>query len=188
MKTRLNVATAPLESNRRFAVGAASVGIVGLAAMFLLAGRAYSVWRADTDFRAEQAQIEVDMSQLRAERSQLEQFFGRPETVQKRELAGFLNGLIAQRSFPWTRIFMNLESSLPGGVRVVSIEPKLVDDHLELRLTVGASSDEGKLKFLRALEGSGEFSDIEVLDERRSGRPTDADPILLQLQARYSAS
>ena len=47
MKTRVNLATAPLESNRRFAIGAASVGVLGVAAMFLLAGRAFSIWRAD---------------------------------------------------------------------------------------------------------------------------------------------
>ena len=83
---------------------------------------------------------------------------------------------------------MDLEQSLPEGVRVVSIEPRLVGDHLELRLLIGTTNDEGKLKFLRALEGSSDFSSIEVLSEGRSERPTDADHIVLSLQARYSAS
>jgi len=188
MKIRLNLATSPLEGNRRFAVGAATAAVVGLAALFLLAGRAYQVWRAETAFRAEQAQIETDMARLRSERRELEQFFNRPETVQRRELASFLNSLIAQRAFPWTRIFMDFERSLPPGVRVVSIEPRLVDDYVQLRLTIGAASDEGKLKFLRSLEGSKAFSRIEVQGERRSDRPGESDEIVLLLQARYSAS
>jgi hypothetical protein len=188
MKIRLNLATVPLEGNRRFAVGAAGAAVVGLAALFLLAGRAYQVWRAETAFRAEQAQIEADMAQLRAERRELEAFFNRPETMQRRDLAAFLNALIAQRAFPWTRIFMDFERNLPPGVRVISIEPRLVDDYVQLRLTVGAANDESKLAFLRTLEGSQSFSRIEVQGERRSEQIGEGDEIVLILQARYSAT
>jgi hypothetical protein len=188
VKIRLNVATSPLESNRRFAAGAAIAAAIGLAAFFILAGRAYQVWRAETEFRAEQSQIDEEMDRLRAERRELEQFFARPESVQRRELAAFLNTLIAQRAFPWTRIFMDFERSLPPGVRIISIEPRLVEDHVQLQLAVGADSDEGKLAFLRALEASRSFSRIEVQGERRSERLGETDQIVLLLQARYSAS
>lgn len=188
MKARLNLATAPLEGNRRFAVGAATAAVVGLAALFLLGQRAYQVWRAETNFRAEQAQIDSDMDGLRNERQELEQFFGRPDTTQRRDLAAFLNSLIAQRAFPWTRIFMDFESSLPAGVRIVSIEPRLVDNYVQLRLTVGANSDASKLAFLRSLEGSHSFSHIQVEGERRGdGAVGDSGEIVVLLQARYSA-
>lgn len=188
MKVRLNLATAPLESNRRFAAFATLVGGLGAIAMVLLSWHAYTVRRSNTAYRMEQAQIEADMQDLRARRSELEGFFNRPETAQRRELSGFLNGLIAERAFPWTRIFMDLERNLPEGVRVVSIEPKLAEDHLELRLTIGALNDDGKLRFLKALEDSSEFSKIEVLGETRSARPGEGEQILLSLVARYSAS
>jgi hypothetical protein len=187
MKTRLNVATSPLQGNRRFAVGAATAAVVGLAALFLLSERAFQVWSAETAFRAEQAQINADMDRLRGERQELEQFFNRPETVQRRDLAGFLNSLIAQRAFPWTRIFMEFERSLPPGVRVVSIEPRMVDNYVQLRLTIGASNDASKLEFLRALEGSKSFSHIAVEGERRSDQAGDSGEIVLLLQARYVA-
>jgi hypothetical protein len=187
MKTRLNVATAPLEGNRRFAAGAATIATIGLVALFVLSDRAFETWRAETAFRVEQAQINADMERLRGERQELEQFFGRPETIQRRDLAMFLNSLIAQRAFPWTRIFMDFERSLPPGVRVVSIEPRLVDNYVQLRLTIGANGDESKLEFLRALEGSKSFSHIEVEGERRSDQPSDAGEIVLLLEARYSA-
>jgi hypothetical protein len=189
MKSRLNLATVPLEGNRRFAVGAASAAVVGLAAFFLLGQRAYEVWRAETNFRVEQQQIDADMDRLRRERTDLEQFFSRPDTVQRRDLAGFLNSLIAERAFPWTRIFMEFESSLPAGVRIVSIEPRLVDNYVQLRLTVGASSDASKLEFLRTLESSKSFSHIQVEGERRGDSPAgDSGEIVVLLQARYSAS
>ena len=188
MRVRLNLASSPLASNRRFAVFSFAIGGVGLIAMAFLSWHVYSVRRANTAIRLEQARVESDMQTLRQHRSDLETFSNRPETVQRRELAGFLNALIAQRAFPWTQIFMDLERSLPDGVRIVSIEPRLAEDHLELKLTIGARNDESKLKFLRALEDSREFSDIQVLGESRAGRPGDADMVVMGLIARYSSS
>ncbi len=59
-------------------------------------------------------------------------------------------------------MFMDLEHILPGGVRIISIEPKQVSGHVELNLTFGAADDDVKLKFLRALETSRQFSDVQV--------------------------
>jgi Tfp pilus assembly protein PilN len=187
MKARLNLATSPVQNNRRFVVFSTAIGGIGLIAMLLLSWNVYSMRRANTAIRLEQARMETDMQALRRRRADLETFFNRPETIQRRDLSAFLNGLIAQRAFPWTQIFMDLERSLPDGVRVVSIEPRLADDHLELRLTIGAKTDEGKLKFLKALEDSHAFSNIEVLGENRTGRSGD-DQVLMALNARYSVS
>jgi len=182
MKVRLNLATSPLENTRRFVVFSTAIGSVGLLAMVLLSWNVYSMRRSNTAIRLEQARVESDMQALRRRRADLETFFNRPETIQRRDLSAFLNGLIAQRAFPWTQIFMDLERNLPDGVRVVSIEPRLADDHLELRLTVGARTDEGKLEFLKALENSHSFSDIQVLGETRAGE------VVMALNARYSVS
>jgi len=188
MKVRLNLATLPLERNRRFVVFSTLVGGVGLIAMALLSWNVYSVRRANTTLRLEQARMESDLQTLRRRRTDLEAFFNRPETIQRRELSAFLNGLIAQRAFPWPQIFMDLERNLPDGVRVVSIEPRLAEDHLELRLTIGAKTDEGKLKFLKSLEDSHAFSDIEVLGENRTGGRSGDDLVLMNLNARYSVT
>jgi len=188
MKVRLNLATSPLESNRSFGVGAALVGGLGVVAMLLLSWHAYRVWRANTEARAEQAQLEADMNRLRGQRADIEAFFNQDATVQQQDRAAYLNNLIAQRAFPWTSIFMAFERSLPVGVRVISIEPRLVGDHLELRFLIAAADDDSKLRFLKALESAPEFSQIEVFSEQRSTRPTDADHITLSLQARYSAT
>jgi type IV pilus assembly protein PilN len=106
--------------------------------------------------------------------------------VQRRQRAAYLNSLIQQRAFPWMKIFMDLERILPEGVRVVSIEPKLEGDTVQLTVLVGAMSDESKLKFLKALEKSPEFSHIELLSESRPARVEQTDRVMLSLQAQYS--
>jgi uncharacterized protein YprB with RNaseH-like and TPR domain len=47
-------------------------------------------------------------------------------------------------------------------------------------------SDESKLKFLKALESSPEFSHIELLNESRPVRADQFDRVMLSLQAQYS--
>jgi type IV pilus assembly protein PilN len=186
MKVRLNLSTSPLESNRRFAAGATVIGTIAIVALLILSYRTFSVWRSDKELRGRQDALELQIAKLEQQRQELSGFFENPQTVQRRQRAAYLNSLIQQRAFPWIQIFMDLERILPEGVRVVSIEPKLSGDTVQLTFLVGALSDESKLKFLKALESSPEFSHIQLLSETRPARPDQLDRILLSLQAQYS--
>src|ERR1700674_3230065 len=183
MKVRLNLATSPLESNRRFVVGASAIGFFAVLGLLLLSWNAFSVWRADKVFRTRQATLESQIAALQQQRQNLAAFFDQPETVKRRQRAAYLNALIQQRAFPWIKIFMDLERILPEGVRVVSIEPKLSADTVQLTFLVGAVSDESKLKFLKALEKSPEFSHIDLLSETRPVRAEQTDRAMLRLRA-----
>ncbi len=189
MRARLNLATSPLESNRRFAIAATAVSLVAVIALVGLSWHVYSSYRADTEARTQQVAIEKDIASLQQQRQALTAYFNEPATVQRRERAAYLNGLIHQRAFPWIKIFMDLERTLPEGVRVVSVEPRMEGDNVQLKFVVGAATDEGKLNFLKKLETSPEFSHIQLIQENR---PTQAanqiqtDHILMELQASYS--
>lgn len=186
MKVRLNLSTSPLESNRRFTAGALLVGAIAILAFLGLSFRAYSVSRSDKVFRARQVALQTQIQRLQDQRKALAAFFENPGTVARRQRAAYLNSLIQERAFPWIKIFMDLEKILPEGVRVISIEPKLAGDNVQLTFQVGAASDESKLKFLKALETSPEFSHIELENEARSNRPDQSDRVTLNLQAQYS--
>src|ERR1700691_2070687 len=186
MKVRLNLSTSPLESNRRFALSAGVIGTIAVIVLLVLSYRTYSVWKSDKVLRARQDALELQIGKLQQQRQELSQFFENSQTVQRRQRAAYLNSLIQQRAFPWIKIFMDLERILPEGVRVVSIEPKLEGDTLQLTFLVGALSDDSKLKFLKALEKSPEFSHIELLSESRPTRAEQSDRVMLSLQAQYS--
>ena len=186
MKVRLNLSTSPLESNRRFGLAAGVIGTIAIVALVVLSYRTISVWRSDKALRAEQDGLESQIAQMQQQRQSLSQFFENSQTVQRRQRAAYLNSLIQQRAFPWIKIFMDLERILPAGARVVSIEPKMAGDTVQLTFLVGALSDESKLKFLRALETSPEFSHIELLSESHPVRPDQTDRVMLSLQAQYS--
>lgn len=192
MKIRLNLATTPLENNRKFITGWSMLGAMALLAFVLLFVHAFRGRRANTQLRNEIARQESRISALAQRQSALDAFFKSPQVREDTDRAGFLNSLIEQRSFPWTKIFMDLEGTLPPGVRVVNIAPKMENGRVRVTLLVGALSDEGKLKFLKALEDSKVFSQIQVREEihpQSTGPAGGAnDRVMLELVALYSTS
>lgn len=188
MKVRLNLSTSPLENHRRFLLGAGVVGTAALLLLAVLSVYTFKVWRANRDFRGEVSRLEREMSSLRAERTELEKFFKQRDTQQVMDRAALLNGLIQERSFPWTRLFMDLEGLLPAGVRVVSIAPKMKDGGgVEIVMVIGAQSDDLKERVLRAFEEAKQFQNIQLLGEKLQNRPGDRDRLEMELVATYVA-
>jgi type IV pilus assembly protein PilN len=188
MRVRLNLATKPLETHRRFLAGAGLV-IFTTSLVFLgLGWHVYSVRKADAELRAQAEKTRQEMARLEAQQKDLERFFSQPENAKLEARTAFLNSIIDARSFNWTQMFMDLERILPGGVRVISIEPKQVQGRVEVKLSVGATNDEAKLKFLHALEESREFAEVREVHEHtasQAGNPS-GDQKVVQLTAVYS--
>jgi type IV pilus assembly protein PilN len=187
MKVRLNLSTKPLQTHRRFLAGAGIVGVVAGLFFLGLGLHVYSVRRGDQVFRERVLKVREEMVSLEQQRRDLEQFFSRPENAKLHDRSAFLNTLIDEQSLNWTQMFMDLEKILPAGVRVVSIQPKHDKGIVEVKLTIGAMSDEAKLKFLHALEQSASFSHVQMLSEKQVV-PTNGsnDRINVELTAVYS--
>jgi Tfp pilus assembly protein PilN len=186
MRAQLNLATKPFETHRLFLLGA-GVGSAVAALLFLSLGwHAYRIRRADQEIRTKTAEVESQMEIYRRERRDLEQFFAKQENAKLHDRAAYLNTLIDARSFNWTQMFIDMEHLLPGGVRVVSIAPKLENGRVVVKLSVGAASDEAKLKFLRALEGSKEFANVQLVSERPPTGNATGDQSVIELTATYT--
>lgn len=188
MKLRLNLSTAPLENKRPFIAATGALGVIGALAFLLLGHAAFSSWRANRDLRSEIAHWQAEIRANQAKQTALQAYFQTQQAQQVLDRATFLNSLIGQRSFPWTKVFMDLEQTLPPGVRVINISPKLENGRALVELTIGAESDDSKIKFLQTLEKSGVFSDIHVMDDRHQDKQGTTDPIELRLTAWYSTT
>jgi Tfp pilus assembly protein PilN len=188
MKLRLNLSTAPLENKRPFLAGAVLLGSIAAIALVFLSHAAYLSWRSNRALRTDIAYWEGEIRANRQKQRDLEAYFRGSQPQQVLDRAAFLNSLIQQRSFPWTKVFMDLERTLPPGVRVVNISPRLDKGRAEVNLTIGAANDEGKIQFLKALENSKVFFEIEVKEERHEDQAASADKVVLQLTAWYSTT
>src|SRR3984893_11702097 len=187
MKVRLNLATKALETHRSFLAAAGAVGVVAGIFFLGLGWHVYSVRKSDEALRVKVAALRQEMIGLEQQRNELERFFAQPENAKLHERSAFLNTLIDEQSLNWTQMFMDLEKILPAGVRVVSIQPKHEKGRVEVKLVIGAVSDDAKLTFLNALERSPSFSHVQLVNEKKSGlSPGSADRVDVELIADYS--
>jgi Tfp pilus assembly protein PilN len=184
MYVRLNLATNPLLSHRRFLAGSVAVGVLGLLLFLGLGWRAYNLRKADEDLRARSSKIQKEMAKVSQERETLERYFAQQEAAGFQDNAKFVVGVLQARSINWTQMFMDLERTLPPGVRIVHIQPRLEKGIVTVHFVVGATNQEAKLKLLKSFENSSSFSHVELLSDRATNQPG-ADPLTIEFVAEY---
>jgi Tfp pilus assembly protein PilN len=185
MYVRLNLATKPLVTHRRFLAGAVLVGVLGGLLFLILGLRFYSLRKADADLRAKTSQYQQEMAGLVEQRRELDRYFSQADTSKLQGRAVFIRDVIEARSINWTEMFMDLEKTLPAGTRIVRIEPRLEKGVVTVKFVVGAVNDEAKLKVLKAFEDSKSFSNIELEAVRVSTQGT-GDPLMIEFSAVYT--
>ncbi len=183
MKVRLNLATNPLQTHRKFLAVSGLIGALAGIVFLALAGHVYSVRKSNEALRVRSDSVRREMVGLMQERDELENFFKEEQNARLNERSTFLNSLIDEQSLNWTQMFMDLEKILPTGVRLVTIEPAHEKGRVLVRLQVGAISDEAKLKFVRALENSPAFKEVKEISEKNAEpQPGTADLDRVQIQ------
>jgi Tfp pilus assembly protein PilN len=185
----LNLATKPLVSHRRFFVGSALLGIFAGLLFLYLSWQFYTLRKADEVYRAKLGKIEQEMDRLEAQRADLDRFYARDENHNLQDRAKFVGTVIEARSFNWTKMFMDLEHTLPPGVHVLKIEPKLENGSALVKFVVAGSSQESKVRLLKAFEDSSSFTHVELTAEglpKQSGSTNSTDVFLEEFSAIYT--
>lgn len=185
MRVRLNLATKPLATHRRFLVGSAAIAAVGGIVFLSMGWHVYAARKADAAMRTKMEKIRIETADLQVRRANLEKFFAQPENAKLSERAAYLNSIIDDSSFNWTQMFMDLERVMPGGVRLLSISPRRVKGNMEVKLRVGVASEDAKLKFLRALEDSKAFGKVVPSSEQTPAQ-AGADQQVVELTVVYT--
>jgi type IV pilus assembly protein PilN len=81
----------------------------------------------------------------------------------------FANGIIEQKTFDWLMLFDRLESVVPEGIAIASIEPSPKDNGLRL---AGMAKNFGNLrKFVENLEESKFFTEVYLVSHSSSQGP-----------------
>ncbi len=187
MFVRLNLATKPVASHRAFLMGAIALGVLGSVLFVLLGWRFYTLRTQDAQFRAKRLQYEQEIAKLSAQRQDLDRYFSQPQSIGLQDRANFIASVVTARSINWTDMFMELEHTLPPGIRVIRIEPKLEKGVVSVHFVVGAANQEAELKLLKALEASKSFSQVELVSEKLAGQ-SGGDPITFEFTAVYWAN
>ncbi len=163
MKIAVNLASQPFRRERpviaaTVVLSAALAGLLGVLVSLALAERGAL---ADTHLAIDR--LNQKLNTIAREQAKLDQVQRQPENAQVLERSVFLNSLLYRKAISWTRIFADLEQTLPHNVRVNSIRPYLAgDNQINLEMLVGSEQTEPMLELLKRLESSGKFGATSV--------------------------
>lgn len=157
MRITLNLATRPFAdlgpANKRLrmamaVLAAIAVGLgLGLRALHQKAEVA----------RAREHSLDLQIARIAQERQTYQNMMRQPVNAEVVAQAGTLNQFFDEKAFSWTLAMEDLETVLPGGVQVSTLEPvRAKDGHITLRLHVIGPRDR-IVELVRNLEHSRRF-------------------------------
>jgi type IV pilus assembly protein PilN len=137
--------------------------------LILVGGALWYLYRSDREqaeaARAQVTSVESHVRELEQQQQSYQKLMQQPKQAGILEQAGFLNGLFQRKAFSWTATMTDLETVLPSGVQVLSIDPIVgPDGHVTIRLRVTGERARA-LELVRNLEQSEHFAQPRVASE-----------------------
>ena len=179
---RTNLSTRPFYNERGVRAG---IGALVLLALGLTVFNAVEIVRlrvASRDGRETVARNEASAVEMRDKARVIRQSIDRTRLDAVQVAAQEANALIDRRTFSWTELLNQFESTLPPDVRIGSVAPQFDKDGRRLvQISVFSRRIEDVETFMDALEKTGAFSGVLP----RSDRPDDDGTIRTELQAYY---
>ena len=157
MRISLNLASRPFVELRPF-----FLRLRILMAVLAVVAIAIIIWTHSEQVQLNRAQAQMDQlvrhtTAFQQEKLHNEQRMHQPVNAAVLDRSHFLNAVFLSKSFSWTAVMMDLETVLPIGVEVTSIEPQVNSDgDVIIRLRVSGDRDKAVL-LVRNLERSRRF-------------------------------
>lgn len=175
MTIPINLASQPFRRVRAMLLASAAVSL-------LLAGTLAAVVSLILAERAQMADVRHDVDRLNRrilqagdEQAKLAAVLNKPENAEVLERSVFINTLLYRKGISWTRIFSDLEKTLPYNVKVLQIRPTLDDQNrVSLDMTLASESAAAATQAMKALEDSPMFGGVF---SSSSTPPTPTDPL-----------
>ena len=174
MRINVNLATRPFVELRPFFLRLRIImAALALAAIVLFIvdhamARRFDRARADFD------QVHTQLVDTQQERNRAQASMTQPANAAVLERARFLNDLFLRKSFSWTAVMMDLETVLPVGVQVTSIEPQVTaEGDVIIHLRVSGDRDRA-VQLVRNLERSRRFLQPRLVGESSQAKENGA--------------
>jgi type IV pilus assembly protein PilN len=166
MRVSVNLATRPFAdlgpALRRLRIAMGGLAIIAIA---LGVGLHFMHNQADAA-RAREHSLDGSILKMNEERQQYESMMRQPDNAQVLAQVVTLNKLIDAKAFSWTLAMEDLETVLPGGVQVTTLEPTIdkKDGHITVRLRVVGARDKA-VELVQNLEHSRHFLQPRIVGE-----------------------
>lgn len=158
---RTNLSTRPFYNERAVHVAVAAVALVVLLITAWQISRIVGLSREKTDLQTAIQRDRTEMDQRARDAAQIRRGLDQRELAVVSNAAKEANDLIDQRTFSWTQLFNQLESTLPDDVMLTSIHPEFKDNVTTIKVDLQGKRSEDIDTFWDRLEKTGSFRDID---------------------------
>jgi type IV pilus assembly protein PilN len=178
MRITLNLATRPY-ADLGPAIKRLRIGMAVLAAIAIGQGLAlHALHQKAEEVRACERALDAKIAAITAERQSYDSLMHLPNNAEVLAKVSILNQLIDQKSFSWTLAMEDLETVLPGGVQVSTIEPiQAKDGSITLHLRVIGPRDRS-LQLIQNLEYSRRFYLPRIIGENTESTGAPGEPLV----------
>jgi len=147
------------------------MGVLALVAIGLLVGLHFVHDKAQAA-RASERALDAQIAKIRQEQGQYQAMMRQPDNALTLQQSENLNRLFDEKSFSWTLAMEDLETVLPAGVQVMTLEPTVKAGQISVRLRVIGPRDKD-IDLVRNLEHSRHFLLPRIVGEtaESSGGP-----------------
>jgi len=155
---------------------------IAMVAMILLSiglgAGLYALHAKAAAVRAREHSLDADIAGVRGEEQGYETLVRQPNNATVLEHAATLNKLFDAKTFSWTLAMENLETVLPGGVQVNTLEPirDPKDGHITLHMRVVGPRDKA-IELVQNLERSRRFMAPRITGEASENAGNNANQI-----------
>jgi type IV pilus assembly protein PilN len=180
MRISLNLATrpfadlAPLLRKLRIVIAVLTLAAIGLGF------GVHALYAKAKAAREHERAVEAQIARVNAERQGYQAMMHQPDNAAVLSQAENLNELFDAKAFSWTLAMEDLETVLPGGVQVTTLEPtRDKDGHITLHLRVVGPRDRA-IQMVQNLEHSRRFLSPRIAGEssESAGGPNQrAEPV-----------
>jgi type IV pilus assembly protein PilN len=133
--------------------------------------------------------VENNVQRLEQQQQSYQALMREPKNAAVLTQSDFLNSLFRRKAFSWTATMTDLETVMPSGVQVLSIEPEVsADGEVAIRLRVSGARDRS-VELVRNLEKSRHFAYPrlagEALATSTGGPNQGAQPVSASIQVNF---
>jgi len=175
MKFPINLASQPFHKDRPILFASGAVALLMVGSLILLVSLALAGRHRSRDTRRAIARLDRQIEQTAAEQARLDALIRRPENAEVLERSLGLNALLYRKGISWTRLFADLEKTLPPNVRLIMIRPQVISEkEVNLEMVVAAQSMPPVFEMVKDLESSEVFGETNVPSVMP---PTQSEPL-----------
>jgi Tfp pilus assembly protein PilN len=163
---RANLSTRPFYNERAVQLWLLVLVLIVAAATLFNVARVIRFSQTDTELATQASRDEARAADLRAEAARLRGSVDLQQIELASTEARQANALIDRRTFSWTDLFNQFETTFPDNVRITAVRPNLDDKGgLVLTINVVARSVDDVDELIGNLEATGSFSNLLSVEE-----------------------